>query len=226
MIEVITDRRSVSGEALRAILARESAEVTPQPTGKVNWTGSPLAESLNARAYTNKLKQLIDLGAAEVPTIAYSNRKEGPEWFARRIHHQQGYDFTNRRFRRQAERLADYWVKKEEFTDEFRVHVFRTKKDNMRILRVAKRVPARDDHHPWVRSHRLGWKLSYVGGASEPCIQAARAAMRALHLDFGAVDLGVRPDNSPCVLEVNTCPGIEGGTLELYVDNIMERFDP
>jgi hypothetical protein len=218
------ERRSQTGRELQ-----ETLTAYPDRVGVVNWTGANLHGQealtiLNARSTTNKLQQLLLLSAAELPTVQYNNRSQGLDWLPRRIHHQQGYDFTNRRFIRRAARLADFWVKKEEFTDEFRVHVFLTKRDNVRILRVAKRVPATDDHHPWVRSHRLGWRLSYVGGAPEPALQASRAALRALHLDFGAVDLGIRGNGSPCILEVNTCPGLEGGCLDRYCENIVERF--
>lgn len=93
----------------------------------------------------------------------------------------------------------------------------------MRVLRTAKKVQNRPDAHPWVRSHRLGWKLSYIGGISDLGKQIARNAVRALHLDFGAVDIGIRNNGDPFVLEVNTCPGLEGGTLDMYATNILER---
>jgi hypothetical protein len=219
MIHVILGERfSSSGVKLALLLGDVEQE------GLVNWTGGRVPDSLNQHSYTNKLRQLTELSQAGIPTPTFSTTPgTDGEWLARRNFHQQGFDFTNRRLQR-GHLPADYFVKKEDIVDEWRVHVFRTKKDNMRILRVAKRVPARVDHHPWVRSHRLGWRLSYVGGASEPYIQAARAALRALHLDFGAVDLGVRPDSSPCVLEVNTCPGIEGNTLIKYAEAIKERL--
>lgn len=195
----------------------------------VNWTGSPVSQldhfadvPLNFEARSDKLSQALRLATAGVPTITVSLVREGPDWYPRRSSHQQGFDFTNRRLRRGAI-PADFYVKKEELVDEYRIHVFRTAKDNMRVLRIAHKVPTRPDHHLWVRSHRLGWKLSYVGGAPEVGKQAARDAVRALHLDFGAVDLGMRGDATPVILEVNTCPGLEGGTLEMYAKSIIER---
>jgi hypothetical protein len=195
----------------------------------VNWSGSPLnnldyfAELvLNEAAFTNKLRQALRLAVAGIPTITVSLRKEGSEWLPRRNDHQQGFDFTNKQLR--IGRIqADFYVRKEAINEEWRVHVFRSAKDNMRVLRTAKKVQNRPDAHPWVRSHRLGWKLSYVGGISDHGKQIARDAVRALHLDFGAVDIGIRKDGDPFVLEVNTCPGLEGGTLEMYAQNILER---
>lgn len=224
-IEILCQRQSKTKTSLSEALA--NVQVNKHIV--VNWTGSPVSNLdhfaevlLNGEAFTNKLRQAIRLGIAGVPTIQVSLAQEGPDWYPRRNDHQQGFDFTNRRLRRGL-LPADFYVKKEDIADEYRVHVFRSAKDNMRVLRVAKKVPNRPDHHPWVRSHRLGWKLSYVGGLSDSGRQIARDAVRALHLDFGAVDLGCRPNGDIFVLEVNTCPGLEGGTLEMYADNIVER---
>ena len=177
---------------------------------------------LNGEAFTNKLRQALRLGIAGLPTVTVSLAKEGDNWYPRRNDHQQGFDFTSYSLRRGII-PADFYVKKEEIADEWRVHVFRSAKDNMRVLRCAHKVPNSPAPHPWVRSHRLGWKLSYVGGIPDAGKQIARDAVRALHLDFGAVDLGFRAEGSPLVLEVNTCPGLEGGTLEMYAENILER---
>jgi glutathione synthase/RimK-type ligase-like ATP-grasp enzyme len=44
-----------------------------------------------------------------------------------------------------------------------------------------------------------------------------------LGLDFGAVDIGHRIiDNKVFVFEVNTAPGIEGTTLQRYVNTFNE----
>jgi hypothetical protein len=195
----------------------------------VNWSGSPLSNVdhpadvlLNGEAFTNKLRQALRLGIAGLPTVTVSLAKEGDNWYPRRNDHQQGFDFTSRHLRR-GSIPADFYVKKEAINEEWRVHVFRSYKGNMRVLRTAKKVPNRPDAHSWVRSHRLGWKLSYVGGLSDAGKQIARDAVRALHLDFGAVDIGLRSEADPFVLEVNTCPGLEGGTLEMYATNILER---
>lgn len=222
MIRILCQRRSQTGNLLR-----EKCDGIETPRDLlVNWTGGPVDPEgqlvLNAFARSNKLSQAIRLTTAGIPTITVSFRKEGPDWYARRSSHQQGFDFTNKKL--QSGRLeADYFVKKEELTDEWRVHVFRTRKDNMRVLRCARKVPNSENYHPWVRSHRLGWKLSYVGGIPDVGRSISRSAVRALLLDFGAVDIGFNREGNPLVLEVNTCPGLEGGTLDLYAANFVER---
>lgn len=225
MIEVLFNRASEAGDALQNLLSAE--EVKKHVV--VNWTGSPLSQldhfadvPLNFEARSDKLSQALRLGIAGVPTVTVSLRQEGADWLPRRKSHQQGFDFTNKALKK-GRLEADYFVRKENIVDEYRVHVFRTCKGNMRVLRVAKKVPSRDDHHPWVRAHRLGWKLSYVGGCGDPAKQAARDAVRSLLLDFGAVDVGILASGTPIVLEVNTCPGLEGGTLEMYATSILER---
>jgi hypothetical protein len=226
MFQILFSRRSATG----GLLADRLKDIPIDKNVIVNWTGAPvdnldhLAELvLNEAAFTNKLRQAIRLNLAGVPTITVSLQKEGKEWLPRRNDHQQGFDFTNKRLRR-GEIDADFFVKKEEIVDEYRLHVFRSAKDNMRVLRTGVKTKTSPNAHPWVRSHRLGWKLSYVGGASDSCKQAARDAVRCLHLDFGAVDVGVTVEGHPIVLEVNTCPGLDdGGTLDLYIANFVER---
>lgn len=224
-IEILCNRPSTTKTKLSEALA--NVQVNKHIV--VNWTGSPLSQldhfadvPLNFESRSDKLSQALRLATAGIPTVTVSLRSEGPDWYPRRSSHQQGFDFTNRKLAR-GQLPADFYVKKEDLVDEYRLHIFRSSRDNMRVMRVARKVPTRPDHHPWVRSHRLGWKLSYVGGAPEDGKQIARDAVRALHLDFGAVDLAVRRDASSIVLEVNTCPGLEGGTLEMYVNNILER---
>lgn len=224
-IEILCHRPSKTKNSLSEALAN----VQVNKNIVVNWTGSPISQldhfadvPLNFESRSDKLSQAVRLATSGIPTVTVSLRNEGPGWYPRRSSHQQGFDFTNRKLAR-GQLPADFYVKKENLIDEFRLHVFRTSRDNMRVMRVARKVPSRPDHHPWVRSHRLGWKLSYVGGATEDAKRIARDSLRALHLDFGAVDLAMRADATPIVLEVNTCPGLEGGTLEMYVENIIER---
>lgn len=50
-------------------------------------------------------------------------------------------------------------------------------------------------------------------------------AIKALGLDFGAIDLIVGKDGKVYVLEVNTAPGIEGATLDKYVKAFQENLN-
>jgi hypothetical protein len=121
-----------------------------------------------------------------------------------------------------------FFTEKVDFAEEVRIHSFAE-----RSIRAGKKIP-RDGFtavtkavdwrpnagllHPWVRSYDGGWKISYDGFKSTDAMRAiAHAAVKALGLTFGAVDIGITKDNRLVVLEVNTAPGIEGGTLHSYV---------
>lgn len=78
-----------------------------------------------------------------------------------------------------------------------------------------------------VRSHNNGWVFCREGVVLPDVVkEQAIAAVAALGLDFGAVDLGHRVgDNLAFVFEVNTAPGIEGTTIEKYTAAFMEKID-
>jgi len=53
----------------------------------------------------------------------------------------------------------------------------------------------------------------------------ALAAVSALGLDFGAVDIIYNEhENQYYVLEVNTAPGLEGTTVEKYAEAFAKEF--
>jgi hypothetical protein len=127
----------------------------------------------------------------------------------------------------------DYWAKKESITREFRIHSFKG-----RSIRAGMKIP-RDGYqvcedgllpdignvqaHAWVRSHGGGWRISYDGDSiRQKHRDLAHAAVAALGLDFGAVDIAERADDSVFVLEVNRAPGIEAGTIDAYARAIRE----
>lgn len=204
MIEVIHRPRQRTGPRLARLLLELGGE------GVINWTGAPLPNSLNAHSRTDKLHQLIALELRGVPVPRWSLVAH-PEWLPRTRFHQQGRDLTSPPL------AADFYVERSFFPDEWRIHVI-----GKRILRSGVKLPKTANAHPWIKSHRLGWKISYIGGAPEPVKKVALRAVKALRLDFGAVDVGVKEDGSPVVFEVNTCPGLDSGTLRLYVRRLGE----
>lgn len=222
MINVIFDRLSATGLALQAVLSTR-----PLLTGEVNWSGRPLPQEakllLNANARSNKLAQLarLELCKVPVPYFTLSQPPPGAEgWLGRTIFHQQGRDLLTGL---QGDK-PDFWVSWTPVSEEWRIHVFKRSGGKACVIRSAKKLPKGENFHPWIRSHRLGWKLSYIGGAPEGVKAAARSAITALALDFGAVDVGVTDFGEPVVFEVNTCPGLDSGTLELYAQEIEKRF--
>lgn len=73
-----------------------------------------------------------------------------------------------------------------------------------------------------IRNHNNGWVFAREGvELPETVREQALLAVTTLGLDFGAVDCYVTErDGTAGVFEVNTAPGIEGTTLERYVNAI------
>lgn len=69
-----------------------------------------------------------------------------------------------------------------------------------------------------LRSNKLGWKFKIVKTWNTALTELAIAAVKALNLDFGAVDCCIDVNNNPYIFEVNTGPGLEGTSFEKYVE--------
>jgi hypothetical protein len=139
------------------------------------------------------------------------------EWLGRRNNHVGGADLLA------VPAQPDYYSRKENIVEEYRIHMFlgksiRAGKKEKQATRPDGRTPA----HPWIRSFDAGWKINYQGFKSNEAMRdLANKALKALKLDFGAVDLGKLADGSYIVLEVNRAPGVEGGTAETYAKKII-----
>lgn len=169
--------------------------------------------TLNGQRLKNKLTDVVLLKRHNIPTIDVAMTKPGEgEWLGRRLSHIGGRDFFNPPVR------PDFWVKKEDIVKEYRVHSFKG-----RSLRAGVKIPRVGmEPHPWIRSHEGGWRISYNGKVRQRHRDLAHAAITALGLDFGAVDIAQRRDKSLFVLEVNRAPGLEGGTLDAYARAVEE----
>ena len=71
--------------------------------------------------------------------------------------------------------------------------------------------------NPYVRSYKNGWIFARQEVEISEAVNAASVgAVKALGLDFGAVDIAEDRSGAVCVYEVNTAPGIEGSTVPAY----------
>lgn len=156
----------------------------------------------------DRVKELI----AELTGWLVQHPNTQVEWLGRKNSHIGGddllaaYGFT-----------PDFWVKKESIVLEYRVHSFLGRSIRGGIKEPWIGGPA----HPWIRSYDAGWRIHY-GGIRQDHRNIAHAAVKALGLDFGAVDIGERADGSLIVLEVNRAPGLEGGTISAYASAITQ----
>lgn len=173
----------------------------------------------------DEIKRLTDAGVYTVK-VGQKVSDYGEVMLGRKIYHQGGLDLLDKGTR------ADYYVVKETFTTEYRVHSFAG-----RSIRAGVKVARRGFEpcaeaawkpgllHPWIRSYDGGWIISYTGFASTPKLRTLAArAVKALGLTFGAVDIGENHHGTLKVLEVNRSPGIEGGTTAAYVRAINRWF--
>lgn len=106
---------------------------------------------------------------------------------------------------------------------EFRVHVLNGCVFDIQRKMRRKDIP--DDKVNWqVRNHNNGFVFGRNGeplekGMYEVLVAEAVRATKGLGLDFGAVDIIWNDKRGLAyVLEVNTAPGLEGTTLENYVN--------
>ena len=114
----------------------------------------------------------------------------------------------------QAKLFTRYFRKQKEV----RVHVAEG-----RVLAIAeKRKRLGEPADYWIRSHSRGWIFAEARPPLGEADEVARRAVAALKLDFGAVDIGIDSNNACVVFEVNTAPGLEGRTLEAYVNYFRE----
>lgn len=124
-------------------------------------------------------------------------------------------------------RLADapLYVEYVKKATEYRIHIFGGDIIDVQQKKRNKSTP--DNQVDWqVRNHDKGWIFARDGVVPPTCVlDAARAAVTALGLDFGAVDIGYNEkEKAATVYEVNTAPGLEGTTLEKYSAAILKRF--
>lgn len=108
---------------------------------------------------------------------------------------------------------------------EYRVHVFNGEViDYIKKRRVLENEPTEIENQ--IRNHANGWIFTRNNlNRLERVEELAVKAVKALGLDFGAVDIIKDTDNVCYVLEVNTACGLEGQTLENYRQAIIKHFN-
>lgn len=107
--------------------------------------------------------------------------------------------------------------------DEYRVHVWRGQ-----VLHIQHKRRRRGFEHDnvrvrnQIRNYDNGWVFCQQEVvAPPPVVEASLAAVLALGLDFGAVDVGWTENTQHAtVYEVNTAPGLTGTTLRKYAEAV------
>jgi glutathione synthase/RimK-type ligase-like ATP-grasp enzyme len=183
------------------------------------------------RLATNKLKSFNALrwGNVTIPDFTES-REEAAKWLAEGVtvverHTLTGHSGEGVRIVAlgQALQQAPLYVKYIPKKDEYRVHVFREKAFFVQQKKRKQEVP--DDKINWqVRNHQNGFIYANQDVAlPQKALDQAIASIKALGLDFGAVDIIYnQKSDTYYVLEVNTACGLTGTTLDKYVEVFKE----
>lgn len=179
----------------------------------------------------NKVDEYKRFVTKGVPTVSVAtadgNRVNAQEYLdagyvARSKVHQGGHDLLFKTG------TLDYWSKKLVLKREYRIHSFagrsirageKVVRDGFTLLEDETQwKPDANLAHPWIRSFDGGWRIKYDGFTSTAKMRAlAHKAVAALDLTFGAVDIGENSLGQLIVLEVNTAPGLEGGSIQAYI---------
>lgn len=105
---------------------------------------------------------------------------------------------------------------------EYRVHIA----FNEVIDFTKKRRRSGEVTSEYIKNYANGWVFCRDGASLPEAVKVeAMKAIQALGLDFGALDIMYRErENKAFVLEINTAPGIEGTTLEKYLQSFRRAL--
>lgn len=105
--------------------------------------------------------------------------------------------------------------------EEWRIHYMKDRQGVVHPIYIQKKVKRADFEgkpNRYVRNHDNGYTYQYNGvSPSHSILQTGASVFAATGLDFGAVDIiYVRASDKALVLEINTAPGLEGHSVEVY----------
>ena len=231
-------------KGLSEALGRDVLFITPERVGLckpsrviINWGSSGVSDTratvINPASAvsvaSNKLSTLAAFQINDIPHPEYTTDKDkAKDWIEQGFkvvcrtlltaHSGQGIVVAGSHSELVDAPLYTKYIRKQK---EFRVHVFSSK---ILDIQEKRRSSSVDDHHPYIRNHANGYVFCR-GDINEPddLRGVAISAVDALGLDFGAVDVVWNEAQDKCyVLEVNTACGLEGSTVNKYVQAIKE----
>lgn len=152
--------------------------------------------------------------------------QEGRSVMGRKINGSCGEDITFYEDNPGQFQSSEFWVQYKKKKHEFRVHVF-----NGDIISLQQKAIRTSDEQGQsipagtidfrIRNHRNGFifKRNEISVPNDVRAQALAAAKAIEKLTFGAVDVIYNQyEDKAYVLEINTAPGLEGTTVEHYVE--------
>lgn len=207
----------------------------------VNWGSSELSDEVGkcqvlnkpeaVRLASNKLETfrvLVDTAGVTIPMFTTNAQTAADEFKTIVVRHKltghsgEGIELVERGGEIPKAPLYVQYIPKKQ---EYRVHVFG--EDAIDIQRKARKKDVQDIDVNWkVRNLKGGFIYARdfePADLPKGIEQMAVRTVKALGLDFGAVDLIFNQEQGQLyVLEVNTAPGLQGTTLEAYAKAIKE----
>ena len=116
----------------------------------------------------------------------------------------------------ETERQKELAKKNGDTLDEKTIEVF--------LRRQAKKF-AQDGANMLIRSNRLGWKFVKMKSVNDALASEAVKALKAVGLDFGAVDCCIDPSGKPWIIEVNSGPGLEESTFDTWILALKDKIN-
>lgn len=199
--------------------------------GDINWGREKADTELNPdiRNSTNKrvMRELFRWHGVPMPTLIdeYISVASGPfPFIGRPDYHSRGrgyweiwdnrtLDLAKRGTRKKA--AATHFMEYIDAPHEYRVHIF-----NGKSIRISEK----QFNETSAGRHTSGYTTIKPRGPVKHVRRAAKQALEAVGLDFGAVDV-LATDSDCWVLEVNAAPGLGGSMPALYAKVFKEWYD-
>jgi glutathione synthase/RimK-type ligase-like ATP-grasp enzyme len=225
--------------ALGALRVRENSPLNHRHL-VINW-GNSAVPNWNSRMLNNpravanainKIDCFNELNNAEVDCLRFTtDRDEAQDWLdrGRRVivrrlitaHSGEGIEMLNPGDRAPSARLYTKYRPKRH---EYRVFVLNGRIIDYSIKRRRADWELLPNFNKYIRNYVNGWvfcrdNLTLPARARELAINA----IRALNLDFGAVEIGETRRGNCFVIEINTAPSLEGETTSYRIINAFRQ---
>jgi len=182
----------------------------------------------------NKLKSLMLLKQHGIRTIPFAIRfQDIPSFPALRrlLNHSRGRDIkliaNSNEFIK-----GDYYTSLIENYREYRCHIMFDKcvRLTLKTPKPKEEYKENEEFNLLIKSFQRGWKVNdhykHEIDIEKKIIELSRRAIKALDLDFGAVDVIIENNTfKPYILEVNTAPHLSPYGIEVYVHAFREYLE-
>lgn len=154
-----------------------------------------------------------------------NNEYEYP-FLLRKSHHHGGKDIVfidnNTTLEEDKEKYSKlYHVPFIKTDQEFGIHIV-----NGNVVRLFKKLPVNDSSHPFIRSQYKGYRYSIVSDLKNNFKVAQSISielLKKLGLNFGRIDMGYSSKRKTYyIFEVNTAPGLNNNSAEIYAAYLRE----